>query len=79
MKDSELATFRVQCPHCRKSFQSQRVKFLLAELNNDIALRELEHSRYIRVNKIWQKETGRKNTWCDLGELIEWLAKKAGI
>lgn len=41
-----------------------------AELNH---LFDLQHKRMGEATKLWQQETGRDDTWPDLGDLLTWL------
>jgi len=40
---------------------------------------KLQQVRMAQATKIWQAETGNKDTLPDLGELLGWLMEKAGI
>lgn len=38
----------------------------------------LQRSRMGAATRLWQKATGRTDTWPDLGDLLAWLMKRAG-
>ena len=38
----------------------------------------LQRSRMAAAVRLWQKATGRTDTWPDLGDLLAWLMKRAG-
>jgi len=41
------------------------------------ALFDLQHKRTLEADKLWQKAHNKPGVWPDLGELIQWLMKKA--
>lgn len=40
---------------------------------------DMGHSRTLKADKAWQKEHDKPDVFPDLGTLIEWLMKKAGL
>jgi hypothetical protein len=47
--------------------------------NDDLeAIFQLQWTRMGEATKLWQEETGRDDTWPDLGDLLEWLMERRG-
>jgi len=53
---------------------------LKAEIENHNCLIKLQHKRTVEASRLWQKAHGKSELeFPDLGELIEWLIKEAGL
>ena len=49
----------------------------LKEVNQEYeTLFELQRRRMLEATKLWQNETGRHNTYPDLGDLLQWLSAR---
>jgi len=40
---------------------------------------DLGHKRTLKADKAWQKEHNKPDVFPDLGTLVDWLMKKAGL
>ena len=58
---TEIETLKKELEKCR------------AENNELNALFDMQHTRIQKAQHLWQKATGKKETFPDLGELLEWL------
>ena len=74
----------VDCCRYKKTEWQKRAEAAEAELAK--ALVEIEehhelvrmcHKRTMEADKLWQKAHNKPDVWPDLGELIQWLMKKA--
>jgi len=56
--------------------QLEKIK-TLEEKNKELTvLFDLQHTRTIEVDKLWQKETNNPGIYPDLGKLIKWLMER---
>lgn len=55
---------------------TNRIITLEKENKTLTALFDLQHTRTVEIEKLWQAETGKKGTLPDLGVLIEWLESR---
>jgi hypothetical protein len=68
------------CPECDMAETAQmldEITELRMELAEHDARFELCHKRTLEADKLWQQAHNQPNVWPDLGELIEWLMKRA--
>lgn len=61
------------------SLQGKGFLFTCEECEDNEKLLDLQHSRMVQADKLWQKETGNLNVLPDLGKLIEWLLEKRSV
>lgn len=48
-------------------------KYMCVTCKEYKALFDLQHTRMGEATKVWQKETGKHDTFPDLGDLLDWL------